>query len=126
MRRGFCVIKHVHSLKCIVNAAQDFFRGYAKIFRTESDILLNHCRHNLIIGILKNHADFFAYIKRFRFIRRVHSEHSHAAGRRKLQCIEHFCKCGFTAAVMPDNCNKFTVRNAYADPAESLRFGVLV
>ena len=65
MRRGFCVIKHVHSLKCIVNAAQDFFRGYAKIFRTESDILLNHCRHNLIIGILKNHADFFAYIKRF-------------------------------------------------------------
>ena len=27
---------------------------------------------------------------------------------------------------MPDNCNKLTVRNAYADPAESLRFGVLV
>ena len=46
-----------------MNSASDFLSRKTEIFRAEGYILLNNGSDKLIIGILKNHAYFLAYIE---------------------------------------------------------------
>lgn len=73
---------HIHLSERIVHAAADFLRLDTEVFRRESNIILNDVCDDLVIGILKNHADGTADIKEPVLIGGAYSVNKHLALRR--------------------------------------------
>ena len=73
---------HIHLLERIVHAAAYLLRLDAEIFRCESNIILNDVCDDLVIGILKNHADGTADIKEPVLVGGSYSVNKHLALRR--------------------------------------------
>lgn len=82
VRRMLPELVHIHLLERIVHAAAYLLRLDAEIFRCESNIILNDVCDDLVIGILKNHADGTADIKEPVLVGGSYSVNKHLALRR--------------------------------------------
>ena len=63
--------------------AADFGGLYAEIFGAERNILLNHACNKLVVGILQDKTNLFAYIVSFVFVRCIVTVHIHLAAVRQ-------------------------------------------
>ena len=92
-----------------------FLSRQAEVFGTETNVLFDDRRYDLIIGILENNAHLFADIEDVSFIRSGHAVNCYAAFIGNEKRIEQFCHGGFSAAVMPDYGDKITFIDFKAD-----------
>lgn len=56
MGRVGAVLVHVHLFQGAVHSAAYLRAGNAQILRAESNVLLHHIRHDLVVRVLKHHA----------------------------------------------------------------------
>ncbi len=100
------VVIHPHPAQGVVHPLTDFRRRNAEVFGRESHVILHHIRHDLIVRILKNHADRAAHIQYPGFVRGIYAAYRHLAGRGQEYGVEQLCQGAFTGAVMTQNHRK--------------------
>ena len=61
--RSLCIFHHTHAFKGGIYSIHNFFTRKSNVFRAKRHVVLNYCRHCLIVGVLENDAHFFAYVK---------------------------------------------------------------
>lgn len=102
--------RHADGCERVVYTLSYFFRRDADIFGSESHILLDYGRHELVIRILKYHAHAAADIVKLTVghIFRVclFSEKIQLARGGCQYHADYFCKCAFAAAIVSENSRK--------------------
>ncbi len=57
MRGALAIGLHLHAVERPIDAAQNLRARHAQVFRAKGDILLDDGRHDLVVGVLEDHAD---------------------------------------------------------------------
>ena len=94
---------HTDALERLVHAAADLRRGNAQIFGSERHIILHDARDDLVIGVLKHHADRPAHVEEIFLIARVHALDGNRSLRRHKNGVQELRKRGFSRAVVAEH-----------------------
>ena len=106
MGRVGAVIVHVHLFQGAVHSAANFRAGNAQIFRAESNVLLHHIRHDLVVRVLENHAHVSPNGDKPVFIGGVDAADVDLSPGGQQNGVEMLGKGGFSAAVGAEYGNK--------------------
>ena len=111
MGRVGAVFVHSDRFQGVVHAAADLLRRYAEILRRKGHILLHHVGDQLVVGILKDHANRAADVQKPLLVGGVQSEDVDAAALRQKHGVKMLGKGGFAAAVVAKDCHKAALLN---------------
>ena len=90
---------HADFFQRIVHALSDFFCGYTQVLRTKGDVFFDDGRDQLVIRILKDHADLLPDVPDMLHVAGFHAFYDDLARRRKIQSIEMPGECRLAAPI---------------------------
>ena len=91
---------HTHCLKAFFYPLPDLICGDSDVLGSESHVLFDNLRYDLIIRILENHACLSADLPEVFLIAGIHSVHPHSSLRGEKQSIEVLGKGRLAGSVM--------------------------
>ena len=118
VRRVKAVFIHSHFFKCFVNPAADFLRRHAQILKGESNVLLHKGGDNLVVRILKYHADLLTDFIKLSLFGGVHSVNGNRAFRWYQYCVKMLCKGGFSRTVVSKHRKELALFYCNRDPVQ--------
>ena len=124
MRRVIAEFVHTDALQGLVHAAADLRRGNAKVFGRKRHIVLHDARNDLVVGILKHHADRPAHVKKVFLAARVHALDGHGTLRRHKNGVQELCKRGLAGTVVSEHGDERPRLDREADAGERVVPGV--
>ena len=89
------------------------------VFKAEGDVLSDYGGHELVVGVLKDHAHLSAQLPDVRFAFRIKPRDGQLALLYFKQGVEMLHKGGLPAAVMAENGNELPVPDGDASPVEA-------
>ncbi len=95
------ILAHTDARQRPIDAGAYLVGRKPEVFRTESDVVLYHRRHHLIIGVLKNDSDLLAYLEKFLVLGRLAVD-GHAAAVGHEQSVAKPRERRLARAVTPD------------------------
>jgi hypothetical protein len=112
------ILLHLHAVERPIDAAQNFWPRHAQIFRAKGDILLNDGRYDLVVGVLKDHADGVADGAQAGALLRVPRFDPDIAGRGQEQRVEMLCQRRLAGAVVPQQHDIFALLDGQIDASQ--------
>ena len=106
MGRVGAVLVHVHLFQGAVHSAAYLRAGNAQILRAESNVLLHHIRHDLVVRVLEHHAHVSPNGDKPVFIGGIDAADVDLSPGGKQNGVEMLGKGGFSAAVGAEYGNK--------------------
>ena len=106
VRRVRAVFIHPHLPQRLIDAAANFIRRDAEVFRRERHVLLDHVRDDLVVRVLKHHADAAPDLQQQRLILRIHAPDVHATALRQQNGVKMLGERGLSAPVVPQHRHK--------------------
>ena len=79
MRRMGGIFRHVHGLERLIDPSLDLMRFHAEVFQAKGDVFLHNGGDDLVIRVLKDHADLLPDVPDALFVAGIHAVHHDAA-----------------------------------------------
>ena len=118
LRRIGPVFVHADGAERIVDAPADLLRRDAEVFGREGYILLDHVRDDLVVGVLKDHADVLPDGEQLFLVLRVHAVDVHAAAGGQQDGVEVLGQRGFAAAVVAEDGHEAPLPDRQVQPVK--------
>ena len=111
VRRAVFIACHVHGGERRGHARGDLVFRHAVVFQPEGNILTHDRGHELVVRVLKHHADFAPQRPAIGGVGSVHAVDGQRAVLQRQQGVEVLDERGFAAAVVPEHGHKLAGGN---------------
>ena len=114
---------HLHG---VVDAAAHLAGGHAQVLQGKGHVLFHHGGHDLVVGVLKDHAHLLADVVELGVVGGVHPLHRDGAGLGQQDGVEVLGQGGLAAPVGPQHRHKLAPPHPHAHPVQCVAGGVRV
>ena len=108
-------MRHIDTFQCFVDIIADIFRIHAEVFRTKCHIVFNNRCDNLIIWILKDHANLSPKFPDLSHIGRIHTIDTDTSRRWQQKSVKMTRQSRFSRPIRSQNGDELTCLNGKRD-----------
>ena len=94
---------HAHGLQGVIHPAADLLGGDSQVFRGEGHVLLHHVGHDLVVGVLEDHANRLTDVQKQGIVGGVHAADVYLAPGGQEDGVHVLGQGGLAATVVAQN-----------------------